>query len=188
MNFTNECKRRANANRLAKITIDDTDIQISNSDNLKSFTIDSGCYVDGSIIGTIYVKCLTGEFVALPENIDLINRSISAHVGVKYDNLTTEYVNLGKYIVEKPKDEKTINKCKITAYDYLYTNLDNKYECGINYDEGNKTLKDLYIDVCNQLNLIPLSTTFLNTSHSSGLAQISNPSWTISASSRSAST
>ena len=171
MNFTNECKRRANANRLAKITIDDTDIQISNSDNLKSFTIDSGCYVDGSIIGTIYVKCLTGEFVALPENIDLINRSISAHVGVKYDNLTTEYVNLGKYIVEKPKDEKTINKCKITAYDYLYTNLDNKYECGINYDEGNKTLKDLYIDVCNQLNLIPLSTTFLN----SDIPIIANP-------------
>ena len=53
-NFKNECKNRANANRLGKIIVDGIDTPITNSDNLQSFEIDSGCYVDGNIIGSVY--------------------------------------------------------------------------------------------------------------------------------------
>ena len=51
-NFINECKNRANANRLGKIIVDGINTPITNSDNLQSFEIDSGCYVDDRLFGT----------------------------------------------------------------------------------------------------------------------------------------
>lgn len=160
INFINECKNRANANRLGKLIVDSH--EITNSDNLQSFDIDSGCYVDGNIVGAVYAKCLKGQFIAVPDNIDLINKNVQAQIGVKYADLNDEYINMGKYIVERPKDEITANMSQITAYESLYTNLDSKYICNIDYSTGNKTLSDLYIDVCNQLGLTPTTTNFIN--------------------------
>lgn len=68
-NFINECKNRANANRLGQITVDEIDTPITNSDNLQSFEIDSGCYVDGNIIGSVYAKCLKANFTTNQNNI-----------------------------------------------------------------------------------------------------------------------
>lgn len=135
-------------------------ISITNSDNLQSFEIDSGCYVDGNIIGSVYAKCLKANFIA--DNNNLVDKSIQAHIGVKYANLSNEYINMGKYTVERPNNEITTNYSQITAYDDLYTNLDKKYVCNIDYSSDDKTVSDLYIDVCNQLGLIPKTTTFIN--------------------------
>lgn len=159
-NFINECKNRANANRLGKIIVDGIDTPITNSDNLQSFEIDSGCYVDGNIIGSVYAKCLKANFIA--DNNNLVDKVIRVQNGVKYANLNNEYINMGKYTVERPNNEITTNYSQITAYDDLYTNLDKKYICNIDYSSGDKTVSDLYIDVCNQLGLIPKTTTFIN--------------------------
>lgn len=161
-NFINECKKRTNANRLGKISIDKVSSPITNSDNLQSLTIDSGCYVDGNIIGTIYIKKLTGNFISIPDNIDLIDKKIQVEIGVKYDDNSTEYINMGRYNVERPKDEQTANMCEITAYDDLLNNIDKEYVCNIDFTSGDKTVSDVYIDVCNQLKLAPKTTTFLN--------------------------
>ena len=159
-NFINECKNRANGNRLGKLFIDGIDIPITNSDDLQSIEINSGCYVDGNIIGSVYAKCLKANFIS-NEN-DLTDKLIYAQIGVKYDNLSDEYINMGKYKVERPNNEITANMSQITAYSDLYTNLDNKYICNIDYSKGNITLSDLYIDVCNQLGLIPVTKEFIN--------------------------
>ncbi len=159
-NFINECKNRANANRLGKIIVDGLTSPITNSDNLQSFEIDSGCYADGNIIGTVYAKCLNANFIASQDN--LVDKPVQVQIGVKYANLSTEYINLGKYIVERPNNEITAQYSQITAYSSLYTKLDDKYVCNIDYSKGNVTLKDLYVDVCNQLGLIPNTTTFTN--------------------------
>ena len=166
-NFINECKNRANANRLGQIIVDGIDTPITNSDNLQSFEIDSGCYVDGNIIGSIYAKCLKANFIA--EQNNLTDKSIYAKIGVKYDDLSNEYINMGKYKVERPNNEITANMSQITAYDDLYTNLDKQYVCNIDYEATNEdgntvviTLENLYVDVCNQLGLIPVTTTFIN--------------------------
>lgn len=159
-NFINECKNRANANRLGQIVVNGVDTPISQSNNLQSFEIDSGCYVDGNIIGSVYAKCLKANFIADQNNLS--DKSIQAQIGVKYDDLSSEYINMGKYIVERPNNEITTQYSQITAYDRLYTNLDSKYICNIDYSTGNKTVSDLYIDVCNQLGLIPVTTTFIN--------------------------
>lgn len=166
-NFINECKNRANANRLGQIIVDGIDTPITNSNNLQSFEIDSGCYVDGNIIGSIYAKCLKVNFIA--EQNNLTDKSIYAKIGVKYDDLSNEYINMGKYKVERPNNEITANMSQITAYDDLYTNLDKQYVCNIDYEATNEdgntvviTLENLYVDVCNQLGLIPVTTTFIN--------------------------
>ena len=159
-NFINECKKRVNGNRLGQIIIDGIDTPITNSDNLQSFEIDSGCYVDGNIIGSVYAKCLKANLISDQNN--LMDKSISAKIGVKYANMSTEYINMGKYTIERPNNEITANMSQITAYDDLYTNLDSKYVCNIDYSAGNKTVSDLYVDVCNQLGLTPKTTTFLN--------------------------
>lgn len=159
-NFINECKNRANANRLGKIIVDGIDTPITNSDNLQSFEIDSGCYVDGNIIGSVYAKCLKANFIAGQNNLN--DKSVYAQIGVKYADLSNEYINMGKYIVERPNNEITAKYSQITAYDNLYTNLDSKYVCNIDYSTGDKTLADLYIDVCTNLGLTPKSLEFIN--------------------------
>ena len=159
-NFINECKNRANANRLGQIVVDGIDTPISQSDNLQSFEIDSGCYVDGNIIGSVYSKCLKAKFVAIQSNLN--DKSIYAKIGVKYADLSNEYINTGKYKVERPNNEITANMSQITAYSDLYTNLDSKYVCNINYSTGDKTLSDLYADVCTNLGLTPKSLEFIN--------------------------
>lgn len=159
-NFINECKNRANANRLGKIIVDGIETPITNSNNLQSFEIDSGCYVDGNIIGSVYAKCLKANFIDDQNN--LTDKSIQAQIGVKYADLSNEYINMGKYIIERPNNEITVNMSQITAYDDIYTSLDKKYACNIDYSSGNKTVSDLYVDVCEQLGLTPVTTTFTN--------------------------
>ena len=159
-NFINECKNRANANRLGQIVVDGIDTPISQSDNLQSFEIDSGCYVDGNIIGSVYSKCLKAKFVAIQSNLN--DKSIYAKIGVKYADLSNEYINVGKYRVERPNNEITAKMSQITAYSDLYTNLDSKYVCNINYSTGDKALSDLYADVCTNLGLTPKSLEFIN--------------------------
>ncbi len=161
-NFINECKNRANGNRLGKITVEGVTSPITNSDNLQKIKISGGCYVDGNIIGTVYVKSLTANFTARNSNTDLIDKTIYAQIGVKYADNSTEYINMGKYIVDKPINEKTANLSQITAYTELINNLDNKYECSIDFSNNDVTLEDFYIDVCNQLGLTPTTTTFIN--------------------------
>ena len=127
--------------------------EITNSDKLQSIDIDSGCYVDGNIIGSVYAKCLNANFVG---NInDLAEKNIYAQIGVKYADLSTEYINMGKYTIERPNNEITAQYSQIKAYSKLYSNLDKPYVCNIDYSDGKKTLTDLYIDVCNQLGLTP---------------------------------
>lgn len=90
------------------------------------------------------------------------DKSIYAKIGVKYADLNNEYINVGKYRVERPNNEITANMSQITAYSDLYTNLDSKYVCNINYSTGDKTLSDLYADVCTNLGLTPKSLEFIN--------------------------
>lgn len=161
INFINECKKRANANRLGKIIIEENGLNLTQSDQLQNFLINDGCYIEGSIIGSVYIKNLTASFVDT-NNIDLLDKKIKAQIGVKYGDSTTEYIDMGKYTIERPTDEITANMSQITAYDDLLNNIDNKYVCNIDYSAGGITLKDLYIDVCTQLELSPKTTVFLN--------------------------
>ena len=161
-NFINECRNDANSNRLGKIVVDGMNTPITNSDNLKKIAIDSGCYVDGNIIGSIYIKQLTGELIGYENTDNLLKKEITAQIGVKYGDSSTEYINMGKYTIERPKEQETANKAEITAYDNIMNKINDKYVCGLDYENDTITLENLYIDVCDNLELTPETTTFLN--------------------------
>lgn len=161
-NFINECKNGANGNRLGTIIVDGVEAPITESNYLKNFSIDSSCYVDGTIIGSIYITKLTGELISVPDDVGLLEKNIQAQIGVKFDDTTTEYIEMGKYTIERPNDLKTANKCQITAYNDLINQINSKYISSIDYSSEIITVKDLYIDVCNQLGLTPKTIEFIN--------------------------
>ena len=167
-NFINECKEYANSNRLGKITIGNNEI---NQDNyLSEFEVNDGCFVNGSIIGSVYVKAFNGNFLELPDTIEIENKQLNVQAGVKFDDDTTEYVNLGNYDITTIKNSQTDIPTSIEAFDRLMNKLDKKYVCNIDFSTS-KTIKNVYIDVCNNLGLTPVTTTFLN----SDIEVVGNP-------------
>lgn len=167
-NFINICKEPANSNRLGIIT-DNNEILLNQDNYIQDFTIDDGCYVNGAIIGTTYVKKLNANFIG-SYDIELEDKDLKVKVGVKYDDNTEEYIDLGKYVVEKPKDEATKNYSQITAYDHTMNKLNHAYICNLDFSTP-KTFSDLYSDLCNNLGLTPKSLIFDN----SDMSLIGNP-------------
>ena len=159
--FINECKNPANCNRYGKLDIHDSNLILDQSNMIQDFSIDSSCYDDGNIIGTVYCKKLTANLIdAIDET--LADKSFDAYVGLKYENNDTEYINLGKFTIEKPKDELLENFSSFTSYDDLMNKIDKKYVCSLDFDNNDYTLSDLYADVCIQLGLTPKSLVFDN--------------------------
>lgn len=161
-NFINECKYGANHNRLGQLNIENKNLSYNEKNNLKNFSIDTGCYVDGNIIGSIYIPKLNAELINLNNPEELLEEEINAKVGILYEDNSTEYLNLGAYSIDSPNDIKTENKTTITAYNKLIKYIDKNYNCYLDFEKKENTLKDLYLDVCEQLELTPKTETFLN--------------------------
>ena len=161
IDFINECKKPSYCNRLGKILVQGNDTPLTEKNYLKNITIDSGCYVDGTIIGSIYITKMNAEFLSLPSDIELINKSLFPQIGVKYENGLIEYIDLGKFVVERPENLQSYNELQIISYNDIYNKIDSSYISNIDYS-NNITIKDLYIDVCNQLGLSPKTIEFTN--------------------------
>lgn len=136
-------------------------LELNQSNKIQEFTIDSGCYDNGNIVGSVYVAKLNAQLIDALDNT-LENVDCDASVGVKYDNDTTEYVKLGSYVVEKPKDEQTTNFSSFVAYDLLMQHLEDKYVSNLDYENDTITIADVYDELCTTLGLTPVTTTFTN--------------------------
>ena len=160
--FINECKKGAYVNRLGRLVVENMYEDLNQSNYLSEFTIESGCYVDGNIVGSVYVKTLTGQLLNLPDTSELLEKDLTAEVGVLYDDSSTEYLLLGTYHVERPDDESTYKELKITAHDTLYANLNKPYETYLDYDNEEITVADVYEELCEVLELEPTTLEFIN--------------------------
>jgi len=170
--FINECKNYAYENRYGKIEFSSPSLELNQSNKIQEFTIDDGCYDNGDIVGSVYVKKLTAKLIdAIEDNIE--NREFDASVGVTYnvveeidgedvESEETEYMDLGSYIVEKPKDEQTENFSSFVSYDLLMQHLDEKYTTSLDYENETITIADVYEEVCSLLNVTPVTLTFTN--------------------------
>lgn len=148
------------------ITVDNTiteGLTLNQEDYIQEFTIDSGCYVDGEIIGTVYSKKLETKLID-SKTIDLQNKEFISKVGVVYNDNTNEYEELGKFTVENPKEEQTDNASSFVAYDDLINHIDDRYVTELDYEdeENSITLSDVYEELCRHLELTPVTTTFTN--------------------------
>ena len=154
--FKEECKNSANCNRLGKVFYD-TDKEISYDNTLASLEFVEDCYVNGSVLGTVNTKGLTVNTIGKE---DLYNKDIDAKIGVKYGDSSEEYINIGKYTVDKPNDQETANLGQYKAYDYL-DKLNEDYACNIT-DWADITVADIYEDLCEQSRLTPETLEFDN--------------------------
>ena len=161
IDFINECKNFAYENRYGKLEFSNPTLELNQSNKIQEFTIDSGCYDNGNVVGSVYISKLDAQLIdALEDTIE--NREFDASVGVKYDDESTEYVGLGTYVVEKPKDEQTENFSSFVAYDLLIQHLEEKYETSLDYENETITIADVYDELCTNLELVPVTTTFTN--------------------------
>lgn len=161
IDFINECKNYAYENRYGKLEFSNPTLELNQSNKIQEFTIDSGCYDNGNIIGSVYVTKFNTQLInALDDTVE--NREFDASVGVKYDDDSTEYIGMGTYVVEKPKDEQTENYTSFIAYDLLMQHLEDKYVSNLDYDNDTITIGDVYDELCTTLGLTPVTTTFTN--------------------------
>lgn len=161
-NFINECKNGAYCNRYGKLEFDG--LTINQSNQLVDFSIESGCYDNGDIIGNTYVKKIEANLLD-SLNDDLVDKEFEASVGATFtvNNVeTTEYVDLGTYTVEKPTDTQTENRTSLIGYSQLLDNLDKLYETQLDYESETITIADVYEELCDNLGLTPESLVFTN--------------------------
>ena len=159
-NFINECKNRANANRLAKFNIDN--LALNQTNYISKIELKDSCYVNKEILGAIFVKSADVSVLNLPLNTELVGKIISPQIGVRYSDDTTEYVEFDNYTIESLKDEQTGSSTDFTAMGGG-SKLDEQYNCTLTFENGDThTIYEFYQDVCNQLGLTPTDLTFDN--------------------------
>ena len=161
-NFINECKNGAYCNRYGKLEFDG--LTITEDNQLVDFSIESGCYDNGDIIGNTYVKKIKANLLDSITD-DLVDKDFDVSVGAKFlvNNVeTTEYVDLGTYTVEKPTDTQTENRTSLIGYSQLLDNLDKPYTTELDYENDTITIADVYEELCDNLGLTPESLIFTN--------------------------
>ena len=179
-NFVTECRSPAYKNRLGRIQIGDdllyltvkerglvvsNDLKISgqptNYDKeigyLSEIEIEDECYSNGCFLGTAIAK--SSKFKVLDIR-DLNNTNYVIEIGVKYDDNSTEYINLGKYITQNQTIDKTEQTSQINGMDFL-SKLDNLYECSID-DWSKVTVKDLLENLCDEIGIELGTSSFIN--------------------------
>lgn len=156
-NFIDECKTPAYEDRLGKIEIDG--IEYNQENNLNSFEVNDSIYTNGNIIGSTYTKGLKTSLINVDKDTEFVGKEATVNVGVKYNDNSTEYMDLGDYIIEKINDEQTNNFTNLEGYDPL-NNLDLKYEFGLG--EGGHTLKEYFDDLVSNLGLETETEVFTN--------------------------
>lgn len=159
-NFINECKNRANANRLCRFNIGN--LAVNQSNYLSSIELKDSCYIDDTIIGGIYTKSAEVELLNLPLGTELVGETITPEVGVKYANDSTEYITFDDYTIESVNDEQTASNTSFIAMNGS-TLLDKEYECSLSFEDGQThTINEFYQDACSQIGLTPTDETFDN--------------------------
>ena len=124
INFINECKNYAYMNRYGKLEFGNLELELNQSNKIQDFTIDSGCYIDGNIVGSVYVKQIEANLIdAIEDNIE--NEEFDASVGVAYhqpysepfeiEGSTTQYTTTGKSLLNPSRIEQAASHGGITC-------------------------------------------------------------------------
>lgn len=153
--FKEKCNESANCDRLGKIIYEENEIRYDG--NLASLELVEDCYVNGTIIGTTNTKGITINTIG---SETLYEKEIQAQIGIKYGDTDEEYINMGKYTIDKPSATETSNLGQYKGYDYL-DKLNADYKCSYT-DFDSITVADILQDLCNQCGLEIASLEFEN--------------------------
>ena len=115
--FKTECKANVQNLKYGTVNIKDTATNITESDDLQEFNINSSCYVNDKFIGTAVAK-KTKINILDDGGYDLENKDVSLKTGIKIGE-EIEYQELGTYIIPKPNVDEVSGKTEATGYDYM---------------------------------------------------------------------
>lgn len=115
--FKEICKSNASTLKYATIHVNEDNIDITESNDLKSFKIEDSCYVNDKFIGTTVAKKINVKILN-DGQYNLENKEISVKTGINIDG-TIEYVPMGSYLIEKPTTKEVKANTGFTGYDYM---------------------------------------------------------------------
>lgn len=132
----------------------------SDSDFLISSHITKGLSGDKTFnFGGVFSKMVEIQIIDKDEkykNVDFVGDKVSVSFGIKDKYKNFQYKKAGIFYVENFEINKKIIKLK--AFDVL-KNTDVEYKCNLTFPA---TVKQLFIDVCNFINLNPSNDNFIN--------------------------
>lgn len=153
--YKNKLNQRGVVKRGYLNLISNSKIKKYTESDIKSFTILDDIYTpDKGIIGSVIAKQIEGYLFKEP-NETLIDKEIEAYIGVDGE---TDYIPMGKFIIQKPEDNKITDKTYFIGLDYMVKfNLPYKdtlvYPC---------KLKDVLEAICEQCEVTLATTSFVN--------------------------
>lgn len=154
--FKQECKADVQNLKYGTVNIKNTSTDITESDDLQEFEINSSCYVNDKFIGTTVAKKSKVKLLN-DGKYDLENKDIKIKTGIENQN-NIEYLELGTYTIPKPSTDEVTSNTELTGYDYM-TKFD------IPYVDNNiyPIRTDDYLqNLCEQVGLILGSKSFPN--------------------------
>ena len=154
--FKEECKGDVQNLKYGTINIKNTSTNITESDDLQEFEINSNCYVNDKFIGTTVAKKAIVKLLNEGE-YDLENKDIEVKTGVEVqDNI--EYLELGTYTIPKPSTDEVTTETEFTGYDYML-----KFDIPYIDDNIYPIRMDNYLEnLCEQVGVILGSKNFPN--------------------------
>ena len=115
--FKEECKANVQNLKYGTVNIKNTTTNITESDDLQEFDINSSCYVNDKFIGTTVAKKIKIKILD-DGGYDLENKDVSVKTGIEIED-EIEYQELGTYTIPKPDTDEVSGKTEVTGYDYM---------------------------------------------------------------------
>ena len=115
--FKEECKANVQNLKYGTVNIKNTNTNITESDDLQEFDINSSCYVNDKFIGTTVAKKIKIKILD-DGGYDLENKDVSVKTGIEIED-EIEYQELGTYTIPKPDTDEVSGKTEVTGYDYM---------------------------------------------------------------------
>lgn len=154
--FKEECKGDVQNLKYGTINIKNTSTNITESDDLQEFEINSNCYVNDKFIGTTVAKKAIVKLLNEGE-YDLENKDIEVKTGVEVQD-DIEYLELGTYTIPKPSTDEVTTETEFTGYDYML-----KFDIPYIDDDIYPIRMDNYLEsLCEQVGVILGSKNFPN--------------------------
>ena len=115
--YKEECKANVQNLKYGTVNIKNTSTNITESDDLQEFEINSSCYVNDNFLGTTVAKKAVVKLLNNGE-YNLEDKDIKIKTGVEIQD-DIEYQELGTYTIPKPTTDEVTTETESTGYDYM---------------------------------------------------------------------
>lgn len=157
--YKEECKANVQNLKYGTVNIKNTSTNITESDDLQEFEINSSCYVNDNFIGTTVAKKAVVKLLN-NEEYNLEDKDIKIKTGVEIQD-DIEYQELGTYTIPKPTTDEVTTETESTGYDYMI-------KFNVIYVDNNTypiRADDYLENLCNQVGVTLGSKSFPNNSY-----------------------